>query len=123
LDITRSILYQVRAQADKVKSIFIQPEMDHIADNYDLHRFESDAECLKFNESLLVDKKYIVPVAEHVEHGVRGPNPTQSVPKAANEWLASTLIPGGSNPRGLSASNFIIGRITAVSMLMVLIIP
>jgi hypothetical protein len=33
-----------------------------------------------------------------VEGGVRGPNPTQRVSKAVNEWPASTVGPGGSNP-------------------------
>jgi hypothetical protein len=98
LDITRSIRYQVRAQVDKVKSHFIQSARDHIAELYDLHRFESDAERLQFIDSLLADNKYLFPVAERVEGGVRGPNPTQRVSKAANEWPASTLLPGGSNP-------------------------
>jgi len=98
LDITRSIRYQVRAQVDKVKSHFIQSARDHIAEFEDLHRFESDAERLQFIDSLLADNKYLFPVAERVEDGVRGPNPTQRVSKAANEWPASTLLPGGSNP-------------------------
>jgi len=99
LDITRSIWYQVQAQVNKVKSHFIQSARDHIAEHYDLHRFESDAECLEFIDSLLADNKYLFPVAERVEGGVRGPKLTQRVSKAANEWPASTLLPGGSNPR------------------------
>jgi hypothetical protein len=98
LDITCSIRYQVRAQVDKVISHFIQSARDHIAELYHLHRFESDAERLKFIVSLLADNKYLFPVAERVEGGVRGPNHTQRVSKAANEWLASTLLPGRSNP-------------------------
>jgi len=98
LDITCSIRYQVRVQVDKVKSHFIQSARDHIAELYDLHRFESDAERLEFIDSPLADNKYHFPVAEHVEGGVRGPNPTQIVSKAANEWPASTLLPGGRNP-------------------------
>jgi hypothetical protein len=98
LDITRSIRYQVRAQVDKVKSHCIQSARDHIAELYDLHRFESDAEHLEFIDSLLVDNKYLFPVAEGVEGGVRGPNPMQSLSNAANEWPASTFLPGGSNP-------------------------
>jgi hypothetical protein len=98
LDITRSIWYQVRAQVDKVKSHFIPSARDHIAELYDLHRFESDAERLEFIDSLLADNKYLFPVAERVEGGVGGPNPMQRVLKAANEWPASTLLPGGSNP-------------------------
>ena len=98
LDITRSNWYQVRAQVDKVKSHFIQSVRDNIAELYDLHHFESAAERLEFIDSLLADNKYLFPVAEHVEVGVHCPNPTQRESKAANEWPASTLLPGGSNP-------------------------
>jgi len=49
-------------------------------------------------DSLRADNKYLVPVAEHVEGGVRGPNPTQRELKADNQLLASTLLPGGSYP-------------------------
>jgi len=98
LDITRSNRYQVRAQVNKVKSHFIQSARDNIAELYDLHRFQSNAACLEFIDSLLADNKYLFPLAERVEGGVRGPNPTQRVTKAANEWPASTLLPGGSNP-------------------------
>ena len=98
LDITRSNWYQVRAQVDKVKSHFIQSARENIAELYDLHRFESAAERLEFIDSLLADNKYLFPIAERVEGGVRGPNATQRESKAANEWLASTLLPGGSNP-------------------------
>jgi hypothetical protein len=86
LDITLSIQYQVRAQVDKVTSHFIQSARDHIAELYDMHRFESDPECLDFIDSLLADNMYLFPVVQHVEGGVRGPNPTQRVSKAANEW-------------------------------------
>jgi hypothetical protein len=65
---------------------------------YDLHRIESAAERLELIDSLLADNKYLFPIAEHVEGGVRTPNPTQRESKAANEWPASTLLPGGSNP-------------------------
>jgi len=98
LDITRSNWYQVCAQVDKVKSHFIQSARDNIAELYDLHRFESTAERLEFIDSLLVDNKYLFTIAERVEGGVRGPNPTQRESKAVNEWLAPTLLPGGSNP-------------------------
>jgi len=90
--------YQVRAQVDKVKSHFIQSARDNRAERYDLHRFESAAECLEFIDSLLADNKYLFPVAERVEDGVRGPNPTQRESKAANKWPASTSLPVGSNP-------------------------
>jgi len=99
LDNTRSTRYQVRAQADKVTSLFIQSARDNIAELYDLHRFESAAERLEFIDSILADNKYHFPVAERVEGGVRGPNPTQRQSKAANQWPASTLLAGGSNPR------------------------
>ena len=71
--------------------------MDHIAEHYYLHHFESDAERLEFIDSLLADNEYLFPVAERVAGGVRGANPTQRVSKAANERPASTLLPGGSN--------------------------
>jgi hypothetical protein len=71
---------------------------DNIAELYDLHRFESAAERLDFIESFLADNKYLFPVAERVDGGVRSPNPTQRESKADNELLASTLLPGGSNP-------------------------
>jgi hypothetical protein len=98
LDITRSNWYQVRAQVDKVKSHFIQSARDNIAELYDLHCFESTAERLEFIQSLLADNKYFFPIAKRVEGGVHSPNPTQRESKAANEWLASTLLPDGSNP-------------------------
>jgi len=97
-DITHSNWYQVRAQADKVKSHFIQSARDSVAEHYNLHHFESDAEHLEFIDSLLADNKYLVPVAKHVEGGGHGPNPTQRELKATNEWPATTLLPGGSNP-------------------------
>jgi hypothetical protein len=99
LDITLLVQYQVRAQTDKVKSHFIQSASDHIAELYDLHRSKSEPEHLEFIDSLLADIMYLFPVAERVEGGVRGPNPTQRVSRAANEWPASTLLPGGSNPQ------------------------
>jgi hypothetical protein len=98
LDITHSNWYQVRAQVDKAKSHFIQSARDNIAELYDLHRFESTAEHLQFIDSLLVDNKYLFPIPECVEGGVHGSNPTQRESKAVNEWLASTSLPGGSNP-------------------------
>jgi len=98
LDIIRSNWYLVRAQVDKVKSHFIQSARDNIAELYDLDRFESTAERLEFIDSLLADNKYLFPIAERVEGGVRGPNPMQRESKAANEWLASTLLPCGTNP-------------------------
>jgi hypothetical protein len=98
VDITRSNRYQVRTPVDKVKSHLIQSVRDNIAELYDLHRFESAAERLEFIDFLLADNKYLFPVAECVEGGVCGPNPTQRGSKAANDWLASTLHPGGCNP-------------------------
>jgi len=74
LDITRSNWYQVCAQVDKVKSHFIQSARDNIAEQYDLHSFESNAERLEFIDSLLADNEYLFPVAESVEGGVCGPN-------------------------------------------------
>jgi hypothetical protein len=85
LGIIRSNWYQGLAQVDKVKSHFIQSARDHIAELYDLHSFESTAECLEFIDSLRADNKYRFPIAERVEGGVRGPNPMQRESKAANE--------------------------------------
>jgi hypothetical protein len=85
VDITHSNRYQVRPQADKVKSHFVQSIWDNIAEVYNLHRFESAGEHLEFIDSLLADNKYLFPVAESVEGGVRGPNPTQRELKAANK--------------------------------------
>jgi len=84
-DITCSNWNQVRAQVDKVKSHFIQLARDHIAEHYDLHHGESDAEHLEFTDSLLVDNQYLLPVAECVEGGVCRPTETQQVSKAADE--------------------------------------
>jgi hypothetical protein len=89
---------QVRTQVDKVKSHFIPSARDNIAELYDLHCFESAAEGLEFIDSLLADNKYRFPIAECVEGGVQGPNPTQRESIAANEWLVSSLLPGESNP-------------------------
>jgi hypothetical protein len=97
LDITRSNLYQVRGHVAMVKSHFIQSTSDKIAERYDLQPFESDTERLEFIHSLLAGNKYLLHVAERVEGGVHGPNPTQRVSKAASEWPASTLLPGGTN--------------------------
>jgi len=97
VDVTRSNRYQVRTQVDKVKSHFIQSVRDKIAELYDLYRIESAAERLEFIDSLLADNKYLFPVAERVEGGVRSPNPTQRESKADDEWLASTVHPGGGN--------------------------
>jgi len=98
LDNTRINWYQVQARVDKVQSHFIQLATDRIAEHHDIHCFESDAEPLEFIDSLLADNKYLFPVAERVEGGVRSPNPTQRVSKVANELLTSTLLRGGSNP-------------------------
>jgi len=72
--------------------------MDIIAAFYDLHCFESDTEHLEFIDYLVGDNRYLCPVVERGQGGVPSPNPTQRVSKAANEWLASHLLPGGSNP-------------------------
>jgi len=79
-----------------VKSNCIQSTRDNIAELYDLHRFESAAERLEFIYSLLADNQYLLPIAEGVEGGVCGPNSMQRVSKAANQWLASTSLPGRS---------------------------
>jgi hypothetical protein len=80
-----------------VNSNLIQSVRDNIAVLYDRNRFVSAAECVEFIHSVLAENKYLFPVAERVEGGVRGPNATQRESKADNELLASTLLPGGSN--------------------------
>jgi len=98
LHITRSNWYQVRSQVDKVKFHLIQSARDNIPELYDLHHFESAAEHLEFIDSLLADNKYLFSVAKRVEGGVHGPNLMQRELKADNKWLASTVLPGRSNP-------------------------
>jgi hypothetical protein len=87
----------VRAQVDKVKSHPIQSAWDNNPEHYDLHRLKSAAERLKFIDSLLADDKILFPIAESVEGGVRASNQMQRESKAANEWLLSALLLGGSN--------------------------
>ena len=98
LDISCSNWYLVQLQVDKVKSHLIELAMDNIAELNDLQHFEFNAECLALIESLLADNKYLFPVAESVESGVHGPNPTLRELKAADEYQASPLLPGRSNP-------------------------
>jgi len=77
---------------------FYSSTRDNIAELYDLQYFISATERLEFIDSLLADNEYLVPVAERVEGGVHDLNPTQREWKAANEWPASTLLSGGTNP-------------------------
>ena len=84
LDITCSNWYQVWAQVDTVKSHFMQSARHNIAELCDLHHIESTAEHLEFIDCLLGDNKYLFAIAEGVEGGVCGPNPTQRESKAAN---------------------------------------
>jgi hypothetical protein len=98
LDIAHTNQYQVSAQVDKVESIIIQSTRDNLADLFDLHCFESDAEHLEFIDSFRADNKYHFPGPECVDGGVRVPNLMQRVLKAASKWPASTLLPGRSNP-------------------------
>jgi len=100
LDSTRSSWYHVRAQVDLIISHVIQSARDHIAELYDPHRSGSDAECLELIDSLLLDNQYLVPLAEHMEDGVHGPNRMQRESKTANEWLAATFLIGAINPAG-----------------------
>ena len=97
-EITCSNRYLVPAQVDMVKSHFIQSTRNNIAELYDLHCFESDAERLEFIDSLLADNQCHFCLAERVEGGVLGPNPMQRESKADNKWPASTLLPRRSNP-------------------------
>jgi len=90
VDITRSNRDQVCAQVDKVKPYSIQSAMDSIAELCDLHRLESNAERSEIIDSLLADNKYHFALEDSLEGGVCGPNSTQRVSKAANQWPAST---------------------------------
>jgi hypothetical protein len=85
LDITCSNRYQVHAQVDKDQSHLLQSARDNIAELYDLHRFQSAAECMEFIDSLRAVNKYLFPIAKRVDGGVHGPNPTQRESKADNE--------------------------------------
>ena len=98
-DITCSNWYQVRAQVRKDKFHSIPSTRESIRELYRLHHFQSEPEHLGFIDSHLANNKYLFPVAERVEDGVSGPNPMHRVSKSANEWPASALLPGGSNPR------------------------
>jgi len=123
LDITSSNRFHVPTQVAMVKSHSIQSVSDIIAELYDVHQIASDTERLEFIDSLQADTKYCFPVVERVEGGVCVSNQMQRVSKAANEWPACTLLPGGSKPCSWSTSNFIIGWKTVVTMLMDFIIP
>jgi hypothetical protein len=74
------------------KSHEIHSARANMAELYDLHHFESAPERLEFMDSLLADNEYLFPVVEHVEGGVRGPNPMLRELKVDNEWLESTLL-------------------------------
>ena len=97
LDISLSNQYQVRAQVNMVKSHFMQSARHNIAELYDLHHFKSATERLEFIDSLLADNKFLFPIAKHMKGSVHGANSMQRESKAANEWLASTVLPRGSN--------------------------
>jgi hypothetical protein len=90
LDITCSNWDHVWAQVDQVKSHLIQSVKDNIAKYYDIHRFEFAAECLEFIDSLQGDNKYLFPLAEHGEGGVRGRNPMYRVGRCSR--MASVLF-------------------------------
>jgi hypothetical protein len=123
LDIARSNRYKVCTHIEKVKSHFIQSGRDNITQGYDRHPIECTAERMEFIDSRVADNTYLFPIAERMEGGVRSPNPTQRDSKADNEWLASTLLPGGMNPSVYRHHILSSGRITAVSMMMDFIMP
>jgi len=85
LDITYSILSQVWAQVHKITSHLIQYPRENIAELYDVHRFESDAERLEIINSHLAHNKYLYCVVECVEGGVYSPNPMHRGLKATDE--------------------------------------
>jgi hypothetical protein len=98
LAIQRSNWYQVRAPVENVNSHLIQSARVNIVEHYDLHLFQSTAERLEYINSLLVNNRYLFPVAGCVEGDVCGPNPTQRESKANNEWLVCTVLSCGGNP-------------------------
>jgi len=85
LGIERSNWYQVHCKVDKGISHFIQSARDNIGEVYHIHRFDFAAERLEFIDCLLVDNKYLFPIAECVEGGVCGPNLTQMESQADNQ--------------------------------------
>jgi hypothetical protein len=97
-NITHSNWFQLLVQVDNAKSHSIQLARDNIAEIENLHNFVSAGERLQFIDSLLADNKNPFPIAQLVKGGVQSPNPTQRESNAANESLASTLLPGGSKP-------------------------
>jgi hypothetical protein len=88
----------------------IHSATDNIAELYDLHHFESAVERLEFIDYVLADNKYLFPIAECVEGGVRGPNPAQRESKADDKWLAFTLLRRGSNPAVYQHKIFLLGE-------------
>ena len=96
---------------------FIQSARDFIAELYDFHFFESDAECLEFIYSLLAENKnlFLLQSVWKVVYAVQ-----------IQRRVSRKLLTNGQHPLyclvdaipGLSTVNYIIGRITAVSMLM-----
>jgi hypothetical protein len=80
------------------------------------------AEHLEFVESFQADNKYLMLVAEHCEGGEHGPNPMQSESKANTELLLSTFFLAEAF-MCVSTTSLIIGRTTAVSKLMDIIVP
>jgi len=68
-----------------MKSDFNEYARHTMAELYDLHRFESNAECFEFIDSLLADIMHLFWLAKCVEGGVHGSNPIQRESNAANE--------------------------------------
>ena len=85
-------------QVNDIKSHFVQFARPYNAHHYDLHHIKSDTEHFEFSDSLLADYKYLCSIAQCVEDVARSPNLTQRESIAANELLASALLPVGSNP-------------------------
>jgi len=93
-----------------VKSDCIQSARDNIAELYDYHWLESNAEDLKLVQPIMADNKYIFPVAEHVQGGELGPNPMLNKSKAANELPPSILLTGRIIPGDYLHQSLSIGQ-------------
>jgi hypothetical protein len=80
-----------------VKSHIIHSAWDDIFELYDVHCIEFHAECLELVDYFLADYNYRRSVAEGMDGGVRGPNRTRRVSKAANERPTSSFLSAGRN--------------------------
>jgi hypothetical protein len=111
LNITCSNQYQVQTYVDICTSHFSQLTKDNIAEHYDLHCLEFDAETFVFIHSGLADSKYHLHVAKRVDGGVYTQYPMLGVSIAVNEWAASSFVAGGSTPGVYLCEIFSLGKV------------